>query len=295
MTTTTTPATPELLARWAATPPPVGPETDHERQRWLSRLADADLRARVFFTHDDDTVHALLGLHRFRDGRYRLGRIRTASPPDERAAALIHAAIARARDEGARLVGMRLPVEHATPPILRAVTASGGRFDGGRIEFRRDLRELPREAPHGPLRWREARDRDQTAALYVRTSEGSDDGLEPGEDPRETVDAWRTGPLRCAVHTGSLDGVPVALVCAHADTDGPPTWSGLAWMGLVPEARGRGLGHAVHAHGLSLLRRLGGTVYHGGTSLDNAPMRACFARQDVPELCRFDRLRWDLP
>jgi hypothetical protein len=43
-----------------------------------------------------------------------------------------------------------------------------------------------------------------------------------------------------------------------------------------------------------MLRAQGGQLYHGGTSLDNAPMRACFSRQGCREHQRFRQFRWQL-
>lgn len=62
-------------------------------------------------------------------------------------------------------------------------------------------------------------------------------------------------------------------------------------VGLVPEARGRGLGTAVHLHGLETLRRRGATRFIGSTDLRNTAMqrvfvRAGYAQTDVHHVLR---------
>lgn len=51
----------------------------------------------------------------------------------------------------------------------------------------------------------------------------------------------------------------------------------LGYIGLLPELRGRGLGHALHAEALWLMRLSGLERYEDATAYDNAPMRSIFA------------------
>lgn len=99
-----------------------------------------------------------------------------------------------------------------------------------------------------------------------------------------------TNTLADCVHMGMLDDVPVSFVCAQVDlNDG---WSRITYMGLVPSHRGRGLGHWVHRHGLTMLKAQGGVLYHGGTRTHNAPMLACFEGQRCRRWQRLSEWAW---
>lgn len=50
----------------------------------------------------------------------------------------------------------------------------------------------------------------------------------------------------------------------------------LGYIGLLPNLRGRGLGRALHAEALWLMRSSGLERYEDGTEWDSAPMRAIF-------------------
>lgn len=63
----------------------------------------------------------------------------------------------------------------------------------------------------------------------------------------------------------------------------PPQPGSIAWMGVLPDARGQGLGRALHRWGLCALQRLGATLYLDHTEVENAPMRAVFARNGCAE------------
>jgi GNAT superfamily N-acetyltransferase len=63
-------------------------------------------------------------------------------------------------------------------------------------------------------------------------------------------------------------------------------------MGVVPEARGRGLGTWVHRHGFRMLRDQGGKLYHGGTAAVNAPMLRLFRAHGCKEAARMVEFEW---
>ena len=80
----------------------------------------------------------------------------------------------------------------------------------------------------------------------------------------------------------TLDGQTVGAILPQPDLVSPTTGA-LALMGLLPDARGRGLGRSVHALGLHALARLGVETYVDHTESDNHPMRAIFARNGCTE------------
>ncbi|MEZ4238182.1 MAG: GNAT family N-acetyltransferase [Myxococcota bacterium] len=193
-----------------------------------------------------------------------------------------------------RAVYARVPLRREHTALLAALTRTGGVRHGERQEFRTPVADLPEEDPaERRLSWRPGALDDATVALLAETGTGGPNALT--SPARAHLTAWLSSPtLTCdpasVLHVGAVDGRDVALVVAQRAGDG---WSTCTWMGLVPAARGRGLGHAVHRHALAMLRAQGATLYHGGTSAENAPMMACFARQGCVPWRRFARWRWD--
>jgi len=66
----------------------------------------------------------------------------------------------------------------------------------------------------------------------------------------------------------------VALVCAQVAAESG--WSRITYMGPIPAARGQGLGRWVHRRGFAMLKAQGGTLYHGGTAVENHAMCKLF-------------------
>jgi hypothetical protein len=283
----------ELFEQWLSSPPPLGPKTEAERTRWRERWSDPRQRPWYFAVVERGALRAVVYLTGKRERAWLVAPRVADGRVDEAVASMVDQAIARARFDEIAVVQMQLPREMETEPLLAAIARTGGVADGGRIEFMSPLEGLPREED-SPITWRPARDRDATAALYAATSVGSADGLGEGEVAREAVDAWLASPFvrepEKVLHIGSVDGRDIALVCAQVNPE--DGCCGITYMGLVPEARGRRLGHFVHRHGLDQLRAQGGITYHDGTSLENEAMRACFVRQGVAEMQRFHAYRW---
>lgn len=75
------------------------------------------------------------------------------------------------------------------------------------------------------------------------------------------------------------DGDPAGVILARVDGD----QGALAYLGLLPALRGQGLGRALHAEALWLLRTAGARAYEDATTVDNAPMRRLFARAGLTE------------
>jgi GNAT superfamily N-acetyltransferase len=103
-------------------------------------------------------------------------------------------------------------------------------------------------------------------------------GLPADLELERFVDVTRSGTgepadlslWRVAYYTGD----PAGVVLVNDTGSGTGT---LGYIGLVPELRGRGLGRALHAEALWLMRSSGLERYEDATGYDNVPMRAIFA------------------
>jgi hypothetical protein len=221
-------------------------------------------------------------------------RIRGAAV-GEADATLIREAVDQARAEGVRALEARLTLALENDVLTEVLVGCGGTRCGGRIEYCTPIADLVPEDPDGPLTWRPGALDRATADLFAATAGSGPNALEPGLDPFEVLRGYLEAPElsrdpAACLHVGALDGEDVALVVAQVEaTSG---WSTCTWLGLIPSARGRGLGNGVHRHGIAMLRAQGGQLYHGGTALENAPMVACFARQRCVEARRFAVWRW---
>ncbi len=75
----------------------------------------------------------------------------------------------------------------------------------------------------------------------------------------------------------ALDGVEVGVVLARLFARGAARAGTILFMGVFPEARGRGLAKALHAATLHRLRAAGAQRYVDATREENAPMQRVFA------------------
>jgi GNAT superfamily N-acetyltransferase len=211
---------------------------------------------------------------------------------DGAAAGLVPEALARARELGARLVRIRPRVPQLGPLFCDALLAHGFKELGQRIEFKTPLAELPLD-DGTPLEWREA-GRDLAARMLARVAEGDPRGDDENDDPVVAITEFLAAPALTrgpgCLQVGFLDGKPVAFVCAQVQpSDG---WARITYMGVVPEARGRGLGTWVHRRGFRMLRDQGGKLYHGGTAAANAPMLRLFRAHGCRESDRMLEFEW---
>lgn len=117
------------------------------------------------------------------------------------------------------------------------------------------------------------------------------------EDPRDALADWLSAPGLTSgpacVQIGYLDDRAVAFVCAQVSPE--DGWSRITYMGLVPDARGRGLGTWVHRRGFRMLREQGGKLYHGGTAAANTGMLRLFREHGCKEVVRMLEYEWHAP
>lgn len=217
---------------------------------------------------------------------------------DDAAASLVPEAMRRAHVHGARTVRCR-PEKEAVGPLYRAALVKHG-FEnlGERIEFRAPVADLPLD-DGTPLSWRNLADigRGRAADLLQEVASGDPHGREEGGDPGAALAEWLGAPRLTTgpdcVQVGFLEQRAVAFVCAQVSPhDG---WSRIAYLGLAPDVRGRGLGAWVHRRGFRILREQGGRTYHGGTAASNPRMLRLFRKHGCTETMRLLEFEWRAP
>lgn len=159
-------------------------------------------------------------------------------------------------------------------PELRRI---GFRKKHNRVEFRSLLKDLPDEIG-SPIRWEAIAPAGEFsleyAAKFLRTVAEGDPDFDPNEDPLTGLKGFLSEPTLTrgpeCVQIGYVESRPAALVIAQVDLK--TGWSRITYMGIAPEFRRKGLGKWVHRHGFAMMRKQGGSLYHGGTVASNESM-----------------------
>lgn len=148
-----------------------------------------------------------------------------------------------------------------------------------RVERELALGDLP---AHGsPMRYRPAgvMPYDDFLRLFAAALAGTHNRFAGSRTPAQSL-AWiirRAGdtfdPASWAVAT--LDGEPAGLVMPQLKPRHPGR-GGIAFVGLLPPFRGRGLGRPLHALGLALLEARGARRYLGHTDVENRAVARIF-------------------
>jgi GNAT superfamily N-acetyltransferase len=166
-----------------------------------------------------------------------------------------------------------------------ALRRHGFRRVGGRVEYRTAVDGLPSEGP-SPVHWETMDEAGEEAVYRTLDAAGSEgpDALDRGADGALIEEllgvAYRAADPR-SVQLGFLKGDPVCVLIVRVE---PETgWASIAFMGVLPSHRGRGLGAATQLHGFAVIRALGGRLYHDGTSDENAAMLRLFERHGCNE------------
>lgn len=175
---------------------------------------------------------------------------------------------------------------HHGDPRLQALLA--GELEGGRFELyveklyvRRSLKDFrsPYADPFALVSLVDAGERSFVEVLGQAMEGSPARDLHP-ERPREEFAEMRA--LEAETHDPErwclalLDGEPAGVILANRfpyDDEGTFTF-----IGLCRAFRGRGLGPALHARGLELLREMGARRYLCSTDLMNTPMLRLYAR-----------------
>lgn len=173
----------------------------------------------------------------------------------------------------------RVDAARLTPAHVQALERAGWHKEGGRVEFKTPVETLPDDTGT-PIIWRDLSEVGIDEAARVFALAGAGPEWEDDDDPHELIEGYLqeeglTNTPDC-VQVGYVGDVPVGFLVAQ--TEGETGWCTLPFMGVVGTHRGQGLGVWVHRRGCAMLRAQGGVLYHGGTSAENAPMLATFAR-----------------
>jgi GNAT superfamily N-acetyltransferase len=220
------------------------------------------------------------------EGTLVLTQWRSEGPPLEQDLdGALEEACTRAAARGATRIVTRVEATALSPAYREALRRHGFRRVGGRVEYRTAVDELPPEAPSA-VRWRPMEGTGEEAVYRTLDAAGSEgpDALDRGADGA-LIEELLGGPYREAdprsVQLGFLEGDPVCVLIVRVEPESG--WSSIAFMGVIPAHRGRGLGVATQLHGFAVIRALGGRLYHDGTSDDNAPMLRLFERHGCIE------------
>lgn len=198
---------------------------------------------------------------------------------------LLLEARARADELAVRDVSTRVVDSRMTGDYRDALHDAGFALTNRRVEYKTPLAQMAREGA-SDIEWRTMAEVGEGAVLDVlrEASVGTPDGVDTrtGSTAIENLlDGPYAGMDPRAVQVGYWGEQPVAILFCLVDTG--TGWSTIAFMGLVPSHRGRGLGTQVHLHGIETLRALGGVTYHDGTSESNGTMQRLFAKQGCIE------------
>ena len=207
---------------------------------------------------------------------------------------LLVEARSRADELGIRDLSTRVVDSRMTEDYRNALYDAGFAVTNRRIEYKTPLSQMAFEGP-SDLMWKTMAETGEGAVLDVlrEASIGTPDGVDAsiGSAAIENLlDGSYADMDPRAVQIGYSGAEPVAILFCLVDTT--VGWSTIAFMGLVPSHRGRGLGTQVHLHGIETLRALGGVTYHDGTSESNATMQRVLAKQGCVESDRMEE--WHL-
>jgi len=193
------------------------------------------------------------------------------------------------RNQNAKEVLVRVINEPELVGLIKELSGLGFSKNNDRIEYRSEISSLPNEYG-SPITW-EAMSlagpwtEKNIVNLLKEVGRGDPDFDVENEDIEAVFkgylnDKALTNNADC-VHVGLCDGKAAALVIAQIN---PKTgWSRITYMGILPTFRGKGLGKWVHRHGFEMMKAQGGTLYHGGTLVQNKAMINLFLSSGCKE------------
>ncbi|MEO1269613.1 MAG: GNAT family N-acetyltransferase [Myxococcota bacterium] len=202
------------------------------------------------------------------------------------------------REPHIHTVGCRVHQPSRAPGMQALLEERGFVELGGRIEYKLPIAQLPPELPDSPFVWKGMTEVGfgEAARMLAVVAQGAPDWGDD-EDPEAVVQGYLDDPELTAdpdyIQVGFIDGTPAAFIVAQIDpSDG---WSRISYMGLAPPFRGRGLGVHLHRHGFAMMRAQGGSLYHGGTALENIAMQRLFERHGCAVYARMVEMEWKRP
>ncbi|MGC9367688.1 MAG: hypothetical protein ACP5FK_11695 [bacterium] len=248
---------------------------------------------------ENNSIYAVIRLYPFSSKTWLLGELEYVpgiqSTQKLVALELIPESIYIARNFNVEKIETRIKISSVFEEYRGMLKNSGFIFKGPRIEFKSPVEELPGEEG-SPLKWIEVDEQKFALSLDIlgKCLKNDPDWDQDDSDYRQFVNSLLrqeglNNSLSC-IHLGIYRGVYAAFVFAQVD---PSTgWSRIAYMGLIPEYRGKDLGKWVHRHGFQMIREQRGRMYQGGCLAENKPMVSLFKLHKCSEYCRYEEWIW---
>ncbi len=172
--------------------------------------------------------------------------------------------------------------------LQEAMLSFGFRVTGERVEYKTALNSLTSSViEESPIKWcSPLKDKtmkiDEVATLMEEVSEGDPDFDPKTDNAKECIESYLSEDglyveLDC-IQVGYLKDSKDPCCFLIAQVESSSGWSRITYMGIHPKFRGKGLGVWVQRHGIELLKKQGGTEYHGGTNMNNVGMQKVFEK-----------------
>lgn len=191
------------------------------------------------------------------------------------------------RRRGARTLSARVP-EAWMPLVEEALRSAGLSFLGWRVEYMVDLAAIPPQPLTDDLVWRTTTPEDPTGLAVLKAALRSAPLAPP--DVEAALMEWLDAGLRGAIWLGF--DAERAVVWVLPQVDAETGWSRIAYLGVAPDARRRGVGRAGLRFGVERLRALGGLRWNDGTAEVNTPILRLLAEMGVVPKKRFGMWSW---
>ena len=176
-------------------------------------------------------------------------------------------------------IATRVRTDYEHQKFISVLTSLGFKHAETRIEYKALIADLPSEETT-PLKWKSFGEltwsKKDLTSFVENVTEAT--GFLKNETAESFISDWihheelTHGP-EC-IHVGFGDNMPISLCVAQVEKS--TGWSRIAYMGLIPHYRRKGLGKWVHRHGFAMMKQQGGSEYVGGTSTENDPMIQLF-------------------
>ncbi len=160
-------------------------------------------------------------------------------------------------------------------------------LDNSRVEYQTQVCDLP-EKKHTPFVWVNVSEGTPFDVKYAATMlETAGDGNPEWGHLEQNIEVLNeylsdtefiSDPKNLQI--GFIENEAAGIILTQVIKEG---WCTIAYMGLLPAYRGRGLGQWIHQRGFQILKDLDGVTYHGGTASKNLKMRALFAKHGCEE------------
>jgi hypothetical protein len=192
----------------------------------------------------------------------------------------------------AGIIGIRLRTDYHIDLFQQILAELKFNKSAGRIEYKTNVVELP-HYENQPLVWKTAEelgwDEEEIAEFTKKIIEDALD-VEPEENPKDFIQDWLNHSEftfgRHCISIGFFKENPIALTVVQVEKKSG--WSRISYMGIIPSFRHQGFGKWVHRKGFDMIKEQGGTLYHGGTHIDNKAMRKLFEQHGCQFFCELE-------